>query len=164
MNKISVDKLVNNIMHDYDRNRDKSISLNPKKDESFHDDSQISYEGNQTVKTVTRYSNDELFISADKNKDNMVTKDELKETISQYDTDKDGKLTARSFWDSITGKPAGELDKLNKDMPEKSRVIFRQVINNGNLNPMPPINPGFPMNPGYPKPPYSNPKFLNSRD
>ena len=157
MNKISVDKLVNNIMSDYDHNRNNSIDLNPKKDESFHDESETTYEGNQTVRTVTRYSNDQLFLSADKNKDNKVTKEELKETISQYDKDNDGKLSARGLWDVITGKPAGEMDKLNNDLPETSQVIFRQVINNG---PMYPINPG---NPGYPRPPFTH-NYLNSRD
>ena len=70
MNKISVDRLVNNIMNDYDRNNNKTIDLDKKHDESFFDDSQITQEGNQTVRTVTRYSNDALFLSADKNKDN----------------------------------------------------------------------------------------------
>lgn len=159
MNKISVDKLVNNIMHDYDRNRNNSIELDNKRDESYFDDDKITNEGNQTVRTVTRYSNDALFLSADKNKDNKVTKEELKETISQYDKDNDGKLSVRSFWDTITGKPAGELDKLNKDLPETSRVIFRQVLS---VNP-PIQHPNIP-NPNFPKPPFRNNGFLNSRD
>lgn len=147
MGEVSIGKFVNSIMYDYDRNRNGSIELRPTgRDESYFDKRDVQNTPDQTIITVTRYSYDELFLRADKDKDNKVTKDEITDVVNEFDKDKNGKLTARSFWDWLTGKPEGELDVFNRKVPERSRIIYREVINH-------PTNPGHPY-PNQPPHPY----------
>lgn len=156
MSSVSVNKFVNSIMNDYDQNRNGSIELKEGSffagDESTYQEDRITHEGNQTVRTITEFSYDQLFIKADKNNDGKVTRDELNDVVKSYDKNNDGKLSARSFWDVISGKPAGELDVFNKEIPERSRVIYRQVISTDPI--VPPI-------PNPPMPPHN---FLTSRN
>lgn len=143
MNDIPVNRIVNDAMNRYDQNRNGVIDLDasPYKDESFYDESRTERQGNTTYRITDRYSNEDLFIKSDVNNDQKVTKEELSDFVSKYDTDKNGKLSVRSFWDTITGKPKGELDIFNNQVPERRREIFRQVIA---VDPMPPYNPNVP--------------------
>ncbi|MFN8671948.1 MAG: hypothetical protein U0457_07695 [Candidatus Sericytochromatia bacterium] len=145
MDNISIGKIVNDAVYRYDQNRNGVIDLdsNQFNDESSYDESRIERQGNTTYRIVDRFSNQDLFVKADVDGDKKVTKEELTNFVSKYDKDNDGKLSARSFWDWVSGKPKGELDVFNQEVPERRREIFRQVI--AVDPPMPPIpNPPMP--------------------
>ncbi len=136
MNDVSVSKYVNSIMYDYDYNRNGSIDLrNDWRTESYFDERQIVTEGNAQYRVTTRYSFDELFLSADKDKDNKVTKQEITDLVNEYDKDKNGKLSYKSIWDWASGKPDGELDVFNKKVPEYKRIIQKDYLGPVNPNP-----------------------------
>lgn len=143
MKDISINRIVDDAFNRYDQNRNGTIDLdsNPNKDESFYDESRIEKQGNTTYRIVDRYSNEDLFVKSDTNQDNKVTKEEVAAFVSKYDTDKNGKLSERSFWDWVGGKPKGELDVFNSEIPERRREIFRQVIS---VDPNPPYVPNPP--------------------
>jgi hypothetical protein len=129
MGEVPISKLVSSILRDYDRNGNGSIELKANgNDESYFDKRDVRETPNETVITVTRYSYDELFLKADKNKDNKVTADEITDVANEFDADKNGKLTVRSFWEWLTGKPEGELDVFDRQIPERSRVIYQNTI------------------------------------
>jgi len=140
MGEISIGGLVNNIVRDYDRNRNGQLELDKKED--YFDEKTSRYEGDRYITEVHRYTYDSLFKVADTNGDRVITKDELAEVVKKFDKDNDGKLTARSFWDWVTGKPKGEYDVFSEDLPEMKRLIRRDVF----YNP----NPNFPNHPNYP--------------
>lgn len=142
MDNYSVDKLANRIMYNYDRNGDGVVNLKGNRDESYFDEETTTTEGNTIYRNVTRYSNEDLFIKADADQDGKITKDEVKAVLNQYDSNKDGKLSARGFWDWLTGKPEGELDVFNREVPEKARLIAKYPIGQ------------IPQQPNIPNPPY----------
>jgi Ca2+-binding EF-hand superfamily protein len=129
MGEVSISRLVNSIVNDYDRNGNGVIDLKANgRDESYFDKREVRETPNETVITDTRYSYDALFLRADADKDNKVTKDEITAVANEFDKDKNGKLTVRSFWDWISGKPEGELDVFSRQIPERSRIIYQQTI------------------------------------
>ena len=146
MGEVSVNKFVNSIMNDYDFNRNGKIDLD--KDETYFDQDQTTQEGNMMYRTVTRFSYNDLFVKSDANNDGKVTKEEITDVVNKYDTDKNGTLSARGFWDWLTGKPEGELDVFNREVPERSRIIAKYPIGTVPNIPNPPIpqNPVFPHN------------------
>jgi Ca2+-binding EF-hand superfamily protein len=126
MKDVSISKLVNGVFANYDSNKNNVIELD--NNERAYVRTDVSDGIDQTIVTVASFSNDRLFLKADKNNDKKVSKDELENVFREYDHDKNGKLSERCFLDTIFGKAKGELDRFNKDMPQDTKILDRKII------------------------------------
>ena len=61
----------------------------------------------------------DLFYAADRNRDNLVTRNELESAIARYDTNHDGLLSVRSFGNWLLARPLAEWGRFKRMLGEE---------------------------------------------
>jgi hypothetical protein len=129
----SIQRIVTDIMTNYDHNKNGVIDLERPKatgnilqraaermknpDERVRSNSSTYSNGDEITISSTVKTQHQLFVAADANGDKKVTRQELVSFISQnYDANKNGELESRG---AKVWKPAEELQKFNKDFGER---------------------------------------------
>ncbi|MFN8673345.1 MAG: hypothetical protein U0457_14835 [Candidatus Sericytochromatia bacterium] len=121
MDKISVNKLVDSIMYQYDRNNNGKIEID--RGRAINDGRSEKYriEDDSLNSTVKEFSRQDLFKDADKYgiKNKEITRDELFNFISKkFDVDQDGFLSTRDFGGMIKGSALGEYEIFLREYDE----------------------------------------------
>jgi len=155
----TIDRLVDNIFSDYDKNRNGRIELRNyygDRDESFRDEKSVKSGYYQDVITVTRHSNAELFYNADQNRDGEVSRYELRRYVENYDINYNGVIDRKDPYGNVYAP--SENDRFRRENRETETVISRDIINNYPrpvYPPLPPVYPPFPPAPPvYPNHPH----------
>ncbi|MFN8575654.1 MAG: hypothetical protein U0354_02235 [Candidatus Sericytochromatia bacterium] len=149
---ISVNSIANEIMSQYDRNKNGQIDYRGNRSEATRSESASSYDGENLNFSSSRMSREKLFYAADSNNDGKVTREELVNTIKQYDKNNDGQLTQTGFVDWVKSKFGGEkkvdeFSPFDREYGEKRNTSYVSV----------PVNPK-PTYPSYPSYPSGNDK------
>ena len=110
---VSVDWLVNMMMTDHDFNQNGILDISKPKNWLTQPPAESSPGANLEF-LIWQYKK-KLFIDADTDKDNKVTRDELDKKLRSYDADGDGKMHSRGLIGAAKKEALGELDKLDKD-------------------------------------------------
>jgi hypothetical protein len=130
----SIQRLVTDIMTNYDHNKSGAIELEPFKtsgnfiqkaaqraknpDERVRSSTNSYTIGDELTVNSTVRTQHQLFVAADANGDKKVTRQELVKFISEnYDSNKNGELESRG---AKVWKPAEELQKFEKDFGERT--------------------------------------------
>jgi hypothetical protein len=128
----SIQRIVNDIMLNYDHNKNGVIELERPKatgnmlqraaermknpDERVRSNSTTYSTGDEINISTTVRTQHHLFIAADADNDKKVTRQELLKFVETYDTNKNGELDSRG---AKVWKAAEELQKFNKDFGER---------------------------------------------
>lgn len=122
---VPIQKLSDDIMKDYDANKDGKVSLRGRLmvnhgqsettriDRTFSENPDIDYPQREL-------SRKDLFEAADEmgDDDGHVTSEELTQFIESFDLNNNGKLDSRGIKGMLQGKAMGELDLFNRDYDE----------------------------------------------
>ncbi len=119
----NINNLVENRFKDYDHNGNGLIEYKStaKNSEAYRQDERKHYNNDNTYTTEKiTLSNRKLFTDADNNKDGFVSKTELKNFVSKFDLNKNGKLDLRSFeeWLNNDNKPKAEYKSFSRNYHE----------------------------------------------
>jgi Ca2+-binding EF-hand superfamily protein len=166
---ISVNSIASDIMSLYDRNKNGSIEYRGNRSEGTRAESASSYDGENLNFSSTRYSREKLFIASDSNNDGKVTREELVNTIKEFDKNGDSNLTQTGFVDWVKSKFGGE-KKENELSPFDRQYGEQRHTNSVSIpvNPKPSYpDPYYPSNPSKPssvtQDPFSNNKPSNNK-
>lgn len=139
---VAISALANQIIRNYDNNRDGVISLRGQRPETERYERHVLPGRDYDTITLTRYDHDALFAKADADGDGKVTRDELTGVLKLFDTNNDGELkNSGPFWNR-----KGELRNFNKAYGERGVIVEQQTI----WHPQPPVPP-IPNYPPYPR-------------
>lgn len=141
----SINKIAQQIMSQYDANRDGAIQLRrgARDESSYLERETFSSSPYFDEVIVSRVSQDGLFKAADVNGDMKVTLDEIKAVLATFDKNGDGKLKNEGpFWNR-----KGEVRDFENQFPVRREIISRHTI--PRPFPQQPY-PGYPHQPGLP--------------
>ena len=131
---VKVEKLLAEVLMKYDHNRNGVIELRKpagflppflRPDERLRQETTRVAEKDRNgrvirvVYTTHTYTRRDMFYSADTNRDDVVTRQELQALVASFDKDQDGELTRRGVWGWVTRKEKGEHDRLNDQYGEE---------------------------------------------
>lgn len=133
--QISVQALSDRIFQAYDANQNQQIDLRGARPESvrFDEDSYEDEDGWTRTDTEV-YSLDAFFLQADSNQDAVVTRQELTQALTAFDTDQNGKLEnpKRSLMQRLFGPaPAPETQELKAFFKAYPEQELRAYDHNG---------------------------------
>ncbi|MNS44526.1 EF hand [compost metagenome] len=140
---VPVTHALNEVFADYDHNRNGQIDLRLPSgyvppymthDERIRKETTRSVERDRDgritriIYTTHTYSLQDLFTTADLDRNGVITGEELQGLVVSFDQDHDGQLTRRGLWGWLTRKEKGEYDLYQSQYGESRIDVRRDVI------------------------------------